>query len=304
MRVLVVYYTQSGQLKEIIDSVVAPLRLDSDIVIDYEELRPVSDYPFPWGDAFFDCFPECVMDIPCALQPFSFNPETDYDLIILACQSWFLSPSIPIASFLKTTEAQRLLRDRNVITLHGIRNMWVSAQEIIKRKLLATGASLVGNIVLADRHNNWIAAITIVRWLVHGKRGPTGILPRAGVSDADISNASRFGEILIDSMRTGNYDDLQQKLVAAGAVRVKFDLLLIEKNARKIFVKFALNVIQRSTISAEKRSAGISIFKGYLLFALFLLSPFISVIFTIAGILIYPVARKQIRYYQGIVLKS
>jgi len=304
MRVLVVYYTQSGQLKEIIDSVVAPLTPDSNIVVDYEELRPVSDYPFPWADAFFDCFPECVMDIPCALHPFSFDPETEYDLIILACQSWFLSPSIPVASFLKTTEAQKLLRGRRVVTLHGIRNMWVSAQEIIRQKLFAAGARLVGNIVLADRHNNWIAAITIVRWLVHGKRGPTGILPRAGVSDADIKNASRFGEILLDSIKKNSYDDLQQKLVAAGAVRVKFDLLLIERNARKIFVKFARNVLHRSTISAEKRSAGVSIFKGYLLFALFLLSPIVSVIFTIAGLLIYPVARKLIKYYQGILLKS
>lgn len=303
-RVLVVYYTQSGQLREIIDAVAEPLKNESDIIVDYEELAPVTAYPFPWGESFFDCFPESVMDISCALKPFHFNPETHYDLIILAYQSWFLSPSIPFASFLNTAEARRLLKGKNVITLHGIRNMWVSSQEIVKRKLSEAGARLVGNIVLADRHNNWIAGITIIRWLVHGKRGPSGLLPRAGVSEIDIKNASRFGKIVSGAVVTGNYENLQQKLLAVGAVRLKFDLMMIEKNARKIFVKFARNIIRRSTISAQKRQAGIQIFKWYLLFALFLLSPVVSIIFTIIGLLFYPVTSKQLRYYQGVLLKS
>ncbi|MFH1121855.1 MAG: dialkylresorcinol condensing enzyme DarA [Bacteroidota bacterium] len=299
-RILVVYYTQSGQLREIIDSVVAPLLQESDITVEYEELKPVMDYPFPWGDSFFDCFPESVMDIPCALKPFTFSTETKYDLIILAYQSWFMSPSIPFSSFIQTREAQQLLKGRQVVTLLGIRNMWISAQEIIRQKLSDAGAHLIGNIVLADRHNNWIAGITIIRWLVYGKRGPAGILPRAGVSDADIRNASRFGKTIYEALQANRFGDLQQKLVAEGAVQVKFDLMLIERNARKIFIKFARNIIRRSTISAEKRSGGIRIFKWYLLFALFLLAPIASVIFTISGLLFYPLASKQIRYYQGI----
>jgi hypothetical protein len=81
-------------------------------------------------------------------------------------------------------------------------------------------------------------------------------------------------------------------------------LIMIEKNARKIFLKFARNIIRRSAISPEKRKAGIQIFKWYLIFALFLLSPFVSIIFTITGILFYPVTSKQLHYYQGVLLKS
>jgi hypothetical protein len=303
-RILIVYYSQSGQLREIVDSVIAPVRQESAIVVDYEELKPVDDYPFPWGNSFFDCFPESVMDIPCALRPFSFDPETNYDLIIMAYQSWFLSPSIPFSSFLQSREAGRLLKGKNVVTLLGVRNMWISSQEIIKMKLARAGAYLVGNIVLADQNNNWIAGITIIRWLVYGKRGPSGILPRAGVSDEDIRDASRFGKTLLESLNQGNYGDMQQKLVKQGAVKVKFNLMLIEKNTRKIFVKFARNIIRQSKNNRAKRTRGIRFFKWYLLFALFLLSPIASIIFTLTRYLLYPVASRQIRYYEGILLKS
>ncbi len=38
--------------------------------------------------------PDCVLQVPGKLQPFSFK-ESKYDLIILGYQAWFLSPSIP-----------------------------------------------------------------------------------------------------------------------------------------------------------------------------------------------------------------
>lgn len=302
-RILVVYYTQTGQLRQIIDSVLSPVIQDDGVTIDFEQLKPVEDYPFPWGKAFFDSFPESVMDIPCDLEAFSFNPETRYDLVILAYQTWFLSPSIPFASFLQTEKARRLLHGANVITLLGIRNMWIGAQEIVKKKLAAMGAKLVGNIVLADRHDNWVAGVTIVRWLISGKRGPSGVWPRAGVSEKDIREASRFGNTILEAIQKDEFNLLQEKLVAQKAVNIKYNLYLIEKNARKIFVKFAKSIIKSGKKSPAHRERGIRFFKMYLLFALFVLAPFVSLIFQVVRFLIYPFATRRINYFKGVLLK-
>jgi len=302
-RILVVYYTQTGQLHQIIDSVLSPLVKDEAIAIDYEQLKPVEDYPFPWGKAFFDCFPESVMDIPCDLEAFSFDPETRYDLVILAYQTWFLSPSIPFASFLQTEKARKLLKDTRVITLLGIRNMWIGAQEIVKKKLAAMGAKLVGNIVLDDHHNNWVAGVTIVRWLVSGKRGPSGIWPRAGVSEKDIREASRFGHTILEAVKKDDYSLLQEKLVAQKAVKIKYNLYLIEKNARKIFVKFARSILKNGKKSPALRERGIRFFKMYLLFALFVLAPVVSLIFILLRFLFFPFANRRINYFKGVLLK-
>jgi len=51
-RALVIFYSQTGQMKEIVDSVTAPLGEDFKLV--FEELKPVPPYPFPWrGMPFF-----------------------------------------------------------------------------------------------------------------------------------------------------------------------------------------------------------------------------------------------------------
>ena len=105
-RILAIYYSQSGQLKNIIDSVISPIRTEKDIEIDYLQLKPTTDYPFPWKNEFFNCFPESVKGIPCSMEPYNLDLDKDYDLILLGHQPWYLSPSIPVWSFLSSKEAQ------------------------------------------------------------------------------------------------------------------------------------------------------------------------------------------------------
>ena len=73
-KALVVYYSQTGQAKEIADTILKPL--SSNFEIFYEELKPIPSYPFPWtGMSFFQTFTESVQQIPCKLEPLNFNPE-------------------------------------------------------------------------------------------------------------------------------------------------------------------------------------------------------------------------------------
>ena len=101
-RILVIYYTQSGQLKQIADNFVAPF-VGAGIPVDYYEIEMETPFPFPWNnEAFFGAFPESFLQLPQLIKsvPESIM-EREYSLIILAYQVWYLSPSIPKTTFLK-----------------------------------------------------------------------------------------------------------------------------------------------------------------------------------------------------------
>jgi hypothetical protein len=295
-KILIIYYTQSGQLSEIVESFSKPL-IASGAIIDQVQIKPKNDFTFPWtAKVFFETMPESVLGIPQELKTFSFK-ETFYDLVVLAYQPWFLSPSIPATSLLLNSDFKNIIKGTPVVTLIGSRNMWLNAQEKVKNLLKEAGANLVGNITLVDRNNNHISAVTILYWMLSGKKDKyLGVFPKPGISDADISNVSSHGAIVAQHLISGDWNDLQDELVKADAVYVKPNLMFIENTGSKLF-KIWANVIIK-----KKNRAGWSVaFKYYLLFALFIVAPMILVV---NSILIRPFFMKKLNrkreYYLGV----
>lgn len=237
-RVLVLYYSQSGQLREIVDSVVQPLRGCAAIDVTMVELKPVTPYPFPWSFwRFFNTFPECVYADPSPIQPLTLAADAEFDLIVLAYQVWFISPSLPTIAFLQSEHARRLLKDKPVITLIGCRNMWLMAQERTKQLLAAVGARLIDNIVLTERTHGAVSVITTPWWLLSGNRGPYlgGLLPRAGVWQSDIRDAARFGQAIAAQLPQRDPSDEHPMLQGLGAVIVHPGLISSEMIVRRSF---------------------------------------------------------------------
>jgi hypothetical protein len=292
-KVLIVYYTQTGQLKEIVDSISGPLRENDQVSIVVEELKPKSPYPFPWtSDEFFQAMPESVRAIPCELQPLSVNGQENFDLIIIAWQPWYLSPSVPIHAFFQHETTRKLLAGKPVITIIGSRNMWISAHEKIKEYLRTLQASLVGNIVLYDKAPNLLSVISIIRWMFTGKKGKyLGIIPAAGISDADIRNASKFGRIILTAFLDNNLDGLRQKLVGAGAVEVLPELVMLEKRGIVFFRLWATFIMKRGAYADPSRLPRIRLFKYYLLFVLYLVSSYAILLYYLTR----PFRRKAIK---------
>ncbi len=295
-KVLAVFYTQSGQLSDILDHFTKPL---TDAGASVEKLRvyPAVPYPFPWtGKAFFAVMPDCVNQIPGSLDPFSFKEES-YDLIILGYQPWFLSPSIPANSLINHPRFKAVSRNTPVITITGARNMWISAMEKIKPNLRALGTKLVGNIALVDRHHNFVSFVTIFHWMFNGKKDRyLNIFPIPGVSAADISNTNLYGEAVIPHLQSGNWQGLQEELLDLGAVQIKYPLMFIESRARKIFKVWATMISKR-----KKRTPWLVAFKYYLLIALFIAAP---IILTVDAIFFKPFLsgriKRQKQYYSGV----
>lgn len=236
--VLVIQYSQSGQLSDVAHSVVAPLVAAADIEVTVETLRPRTPFPFPWPFLqFFDTFPSAVYMDGCELAPLQVDPNKRFDLILLAYQVWFLSPSLPVTGFLKSADGQKLLHETPVVTLIACRDMWLMAQEQVKLLLEKAGARLVGNIALVDEAGTAGSFFATPAWVLSGNKGPHlfGLIPRAGVKPEQVAAARRFGDRMAEVLgRNGELDE--HLLQGLGAVRVNEKLIASERTARRSFL--------------------------------------------------------------------
>ena len=297
--VLVIYYSQSGQLESIARNIAKPLLNSEEINVVFHEIELEKPFPFPWNkDAFFDAFPESFLQIPAELKPVPAEIlNTKYDLILLHYQVWYLSPSIPINSFLKSSEAKILFNNTPVVTISGSRNMWVMAQEKIKVLLKNNNALLKGNVALVDRVGNLISVITIVEWMFSGvKKKYLGIFPLPGVSEKDIVESSKFGEIIHKNIQNNNFDHLQSQLIENNAVKISSYLVKVDKTANKIFNKWS-NIISNKK---QSRKTLLKIFNIYLWLAIWLISPIVYILHIFSYPFVINKIRREKAYYQGV----
>jgi len=293
-RILVVYYTQTGQLKSLIDSILKDIDDDSGYQLDYYEIKPVQAYPFPWTyDEFFDVMPESVLGIPTPIE--SFDIKDDYDLVVLGYQPWFLSPSIPFWSLLEERGFQSFIKGKNVLTVVGIRNMWVNAHKLVHEKLKKLGTNYIGNIVLADPNTNLVSVLTVAKYMMTGRKKPYKALPAYGILDSDISEAKKYGILIKESISKDSFDELQPKIFKEGGVFSNFPLTVTELSAGRIFSVWARFVLKKGPSKDLKRRLRLRIYKVYLLSLLFIVSPFTSLLFFIFHLLFYPLTRKFLK---------
>lgn len=289
-RILVIGYSQSGQLYEILEKFLKPFQ---EVEIEQVKIETKEPFPFPWTSAvFFDTMPESVLEEPVELAPYRLK-STSYDLIILGYQPWYLSPSIPTTSLLKDSKFLSVLKDTPVVTVIGARNMWLNAQESVVGYIEAAGGKIVGNIPLIDRHQNLLSALSILHWMLTGKKERKwGLLPSPGVSDKDIEDVEIFGEKVFKGLQKGNYKGLQDKILAEQKIDIHPSILLVEMRGKILFLAWANLIKKKGVVDSKKRSFWVNMYKYYLLVALFIVSPIVLTIYTI---LIRPFTGKSIQ---------
>jgi hypothetical protein len=239
-RVLVVHFSQTGQLARVVRELVAPLAGAPDVELAEEVLRPRRPYPFPWPFwRFLDAMPESVLLEPPELEPLGVQPAEHFDLIVLAYQVWYLAPAGPATAFLKSAAGRALLRDRPVVTVIACRNMWLTAQETVKRLIGEAGGVLRDNVVFTDRAGVLASFITTPRWLLTGRRDRLLGLPPAGVAESDIASAGRFGRALLGALRAGRECEGAPMLGGLGAAQVDTRLILSERAGQRAFAVWA-----------------------------------------------------------------
>ncbi|HEX7340778.1 MAG TPA: dialkylresorcinol condensing enzyme [Rhodanobacteraceae bacterium] len=299
-RVLVVHYASpSGQLSEVVQHLAAPLDEAADIECRHLVLRPRDPYPFPWPVLrFFDTFPEAIyLDAP-ELEPLALDAGARFDLIVLAYQVWFLSPSLPTAAFLKNPDARAVLHDTPVVTLVACRDMWLLAQERVKEQLAAAGARHVGHIALVDEAGSVGSFLATPLWMLTGKRGPLlgGLTPRAGVAPAQIKASRRFGERMVQAL--GDNRPLDDTLLhGLQAVRVNTRLIATEKAARRSFLAWGALLRTLGRRGALMRQPVVMIYIVFLVLLLVTVLPISALLKTLAAPLLRKRIATQVAYY-------
>lgn len=291
-RVLFVYFSQSGQLRRIVDTVAQPLRESAAIEVVSVELKPVKPYPFPWSFwRFFNTFPECVYADPDPIERLPLADDADFDLVVLAYQVWFVSPSLPTSAFLQR-DGERLLRGKPVITLIGCRNMWLMAQEQMKQQLEKLGAHLIDNIVLADRTHGALSVVTTPLWLLSGNKGPYlgGRVPAAGVREEDIRAAARFGQAIAAQLPQRAANDRRPMLQGLSAVVVHPGLISSEFVVRRSFRLWGALLRACGGPQSSLRRMVLALYVVFLVAMLLSVVPLVFVLKT----LLAPLTRKRI----------
>lgn len=302
-RVLVLYFTQTGQLKQLVDSVTLPLKEDPEITLDICKIEPKDPFPFPWSKReFFEVFPETYLEVPSEIKPLGIDTSEKYDLIILGWQPWYLSPSLPISSFLQTSEARQIFENTPVITLTACRNMWVMGYEKLRNHLLTLNSVVYGNIILFDPASNLTSVLTIVGWLIHGKKeNYKSWLPPAGVPQNEIREARRFGEIIATDLKNQDLNQTMMNLIKAGAVKIKPALMLLEIRGHKLFGIWAhyIRGKENDLTDPKTRRKRLKAFSYYLPVGIFILSPIVSLLTRVLLFFNKRKVSKQINYYLG-----
>ncbi len=275
MKVLVISYSQTGQLNELVTNCTQGIDAD----IDRVEYKPQKDFPFPWSsESFFDAMPESVLETKTELSPISYKYEK-YDLIILGYQPWFLSPSVPTSSLLQEQSFLDRVKDTPVITIIGSRNMWVNSQMSVDKRITEAGGTIVGNIPFIDTHNNYISAFTILHWMLNGKKNKKwGIFPKPGVSSKDIEGAGIYASVINNAIQNNTLPDLQAEILKQGKISISTGILFVETAGRRLFKIWASLIIKMGT-TPKKRKFLLSVYKYYLIVALFFIAPIVVNIF-------------------------
>ncbi len=298
-KILVLYYSQTGQLEDIAHQLLSMVETSGDVSITYEALKPRVPYPFPWTTyEFCDVFAESVSGDTCELMPLKCHMDTDYDLIILGYTVWYLSPSIPVSSFLQSQDAIKLLKNRQVMTIIGCRNMWILAQEKVKHHLKRLNAELCGNIVLGDRAGNLTGVLTIAVWMLTGKKDRfLGLFPKPGISDDDIKASKRFGPTIMKALGGKPIEIDQQELNRMGAVEINPALLIMEKRVAKVFNIWSAFIRKKGRQKDPSRRKRVRAFFVYLIVAIIIIAPAASLVAKLLKKIRKDALNDEIKYY-------
>lgn len=268
--VLVVYYSHTGQLKEIIHNFMECW--NDTWNVDYMEIT-TEQYQFPitWYQ-MFNMMPESVLGIPCIIS-YPKKDYSSYDFIVMGFQPWFMHPSIPFNSFTETTDFKEIVKDKPVYIITDCRNSRRNAIRIVEDKIYKNNGFVKGNSVFwDDSSGNLIGAFTLLKWLFSGhKKKLLGILPPAGVRQSIIEDAPLYGNTLLKQIEIFDTKTVLETNIYP-LKKIEFTSEGYEENVINRFRKWANYIIENK----QKRKWRLFKFQAWLIFTIIFIAPFIS----------------------------
>ena len=271
-KVLVLYYSQNGQLKAVLDALTSELG-DESVEVDMRAIKPKRAYPFPWPFyEFFDEFPESVHLDGCEIEEIE-GLKIEYDLIILGYTVWYMAPSIPITAFMQSEQAKKVFKNTPVVTLVACRDMWVLAQEKVKSMIKSVDGRHIDHIALTDQGGSVLSLITLPTYMLTGEKNYFSFLPKAGIKQEEIDSCSRFGVRLNAALKENKEKENSAMLKGLGACVVNAKLIATEKIANRSFHIWSGLIKKGGSKYSMGRKVVITIYVSFLLLLIFTVIP-------------------------------
>ncbi|MCD7931068.1 MAG: hypothetical protein LUH15_06725 [Tannerellaceae bacterium] len=194
--VLVIYYSQTGQLEEIVQNLTQSFQKDYSLT--YVKVA-CDQFKFPLTfRSFFEVFPESMLQIPCKFL--ADIPPKEYDIIVLGFQPWFVNLSIPINSLLADAGFQALVKGKQVILVQDSRNTWRNSLHQAKTRIEEAGGTVCSSFTFRDVNKNLASLFSLFGWLFKGNKQYFKRLPVAGINPTHINQAKVLGAEAIRSL--------------------------------------------------------------------------------------------------------
>jgi hypothetical protein len=204
-RVLVAFYSNSGDVERVVHAVTDPLRARADIEIVWRPIVPRRPLAFP-APAYhlIDISADLaggrqveLQDTPPLAGPF--------DLVILGWQVWWLRPSIPVTTFVEQNAS--VLVSAPVICVGAARQMWSCAWARLERRLNALGVRVAGSMMVCCEGGAATLLTTPLK-LMTGRRSWGRLLPAAVLREDQLAAAAACGAHLAVSSRWADLDEV------------------------------------------------------------------------------------------------
>ncbi|MDR2914776.1 MAG: hypothetical protein LBV74_08095 [Tannerella sp.] len=272
-KALAVYYSQTGQLRDIIENFMHPFV--ERYQVDYLEIKTDS-YTFPLTlDAFFDAFPESVLGKTCQIS-YNSCDFNEYEIVVLGFQPWFVHLSVPFNSYVQTEDFRNTIKGKTVFLVTDCRSTWRNTLEFVSDKVHQFGGVVKGKFVFRDvSEGNIAGAFTLLNWLKKGKKDRMfNHYSLPGVDMETIKNASQSGEtaLNIHESKHSQYNELENCFIIPSENDKEFSSRGYEEHIIQYFTKWAKYV----TRNEKWRKWRLSIFKIWIFFSIIFVAPFIS----------------------------
>jgi len=264
-RVLVLYYSQSGEVAEIASLFATEFsRTGAEVTI--EQLNPETAYPYPWRSIrrFFDAMPESVLGLPPAIRDPGFDPTSRFRLVVFAYPVWFLSPALPVQAFFRLPHAE-VLRDTETVTITVSRAMWQTASERMKVHLASAGAVHCDNVVVTHQGSPLLTLVSTPRALLFGRKDSLlGVFPKAGVADSERARVRGLAAVMAQRLRSDRSFG-GSLLSGEPALTITRWLVVPELLASYCFYRSAVAIRAVGKINLALRALGVYAFAVFLL---------------------------------------
>lgn len=126
--------------------------------------------------------------------------DGDYDLVCIGSPTWWFYPALPLATFLKSTPAQRLFQDRRFAVFAVCRAFWRANVRTVKRLARRAGGEFADAAAFVFQGNQIQSMFSFLSYLQRGTDQPRYLGCRIypfGVTADGIDHARSFAETLV-----------------------------------------------------------------------------------------------------------